>query len=210
MLPIVTPEIEKYLESLQPPRDDVLREMEAIAEQNDFPIIGPDVGLLLYILTKITGAKRVLELGSGYGYSAYWFAQALPDDGLVVATDTDPGNKTQAEEYFARSGLSGKLQFELGEALDVIDRLDGEFDIIFNDIDKEDYPLSTDKIVPKLKMGGLFITDNSLWYGKIVRDPPPDETTARVVQFNRELAADPRFEMLVLPIRDGLTIARKK
>jgi len=207
---IVNPLIEQYMETLRTVADDNLGAMERRAAAEDFPIVGPEVGMLLYLLAKIGGARRVLELGSGYGYSAYWFALALPAGGQVIATDLDPIKKQYAERVFARAGMSDKLHFVLGNGLEVIDSLDGPFDIIFNDVDKEDYPDVIEKAAAKLRPGGLFITDNTLWYAKVVEDPPPDETTVAVQCFNRSLAAHPQFEAQILPLRDGLTVAVRK
>ncbi len=210
MKTIINPLIEQYMETLRTVADDNLRAMEQRAVAEDFPIVGPEVGMLLYLLAKIGGARRVSELGSGYGYSAYWFALALPAGGQVIATDLDPNNKQYAEKAFARAGMSDKLRFILGNGLEVIDRLDGPFDIIFNDVDKEDYPVTIDKAAAKLRSGGLFITDNTLWYAKVAEVPPPDETTAAVQRFNRLLAEHPDFEAQILPLRDGLTVAVRK
>lgn len=207
---IVHPDVEKYIEGLSATDDPTLKEMEQIAKENDFPIIGPEVGRLLYILAKSSGAEKVLELGSGYGYSAYWFAKALPENGLVFCTDTHETNRDKALQYFERAGLDDKIEFKIGGALQVIDELEGYFDIIFNDIDKEDYAATIDKAAGKLKQGGLFITDNSLWYGKVASDEEPDRTTKGVLDFNEKLMADPRFETVILPIRDGVALAIKK
>ena len=209
MRPIVDPKIEKYLATVRGERDDCLLEMEKIAEKRDFPIVGPDVGALLYILTRISGAKRVLELGSGYGYSAYWFGLALPVGGQVVCTDTSEENRHLADSFFTRAGMNEKMRFELGEALSLMDRINGEFDIIFNDVDKEDYPKTIAKVLPKLKRNGLFITDNSLWYGRVVEDEQ-DEATKGVVEFNRLIAENRELLSINLPLRDGLMVCLKK
>jgi predicted O-methyltransferase YrrM len=205
---ITHPLIAEYLVGLRSPRDKVLREMERIATRRGFPIIGPDVGTLLYILTKISGAKRVLELGSGYGYSAYWFARALPPDGEVICTDTDSKNRDQAVSFFERAGLAHKLHYEVGDALAILDKLAGPFDIIFNDVDKEDYPRVVEQVAPKLRDGGLFITDNTLWSG-LVANQRQDATTRAVVEFNRLVARHPLLVSLNLPLRDGLTVCLK-
>ena len=206
---ITHPVIEEYLTTLRGPRDEVLLEMERLARERGFPIVGPDVGTLLYILTKVSGARRVLELGSGFGYSAYWFAQALPAYGLVVCTDADQANRDQAVAFFERGGLAYKMRFEVGNALEIMDATTGHFDIIFNDVDKEDYPRVLDKAVAKLKSGGLFITDNTLWEGRVA-SRRQDATTRAVVEFNRLAAAHPRLISLNLPLRDGVTVCLKK
>ena len=208
MLPIVHEAIEKYLEQVRPASDAVLRDMEALAAENDFPIVGPDVGRLLFALARFGGARRVLELGSGFGYSGYWFAQALPADGEVHCTDTRAENQRRATEYFARAALSEKLHFHLGEALEVARGLDGPFDIIFNDIDKEDYVASIDVASSVLREGGLLITDNALWHGQVA-EADPDGATRGVLEFNRRMAAHPEFSTVVLPLRDGVSVAVK-
>jgi predicted O-methyltransferase YrrM len=207
---IVNPKIEKYIESLRPQDDPILAEMEMIAKERDFPIIGPEVGRLLAILAQATGALRVLEMGSGYGYSAYWFARAMPNEGRIICTDTDEQNRAQAMKFFHDAGLTHKIRFEVGDALAFADTLDGPFDIIFNDIDKEDYPASIDKAVPLLRKGGLFITDNALWYGKVAAPEVDDKTTQAVLAFNKKLLAHAQLDTVILPIRDGLAVATKK
>ncbi|MDP8223770.1 MAG: O-methyltransferase [Candidatus Lernaella stagnicola] len=208
MLPIVHPKLEQYLESVSAPRDAVLTEMEAIAAERDFPIIGPDVGRFLFAVTRFAGAKRVLELGSGYGYSAYWFALAMPAGGVVECIDTEPENRAHAEAFFQRAGLADKLRFHIGEALGVAEGLEGPYDIVFNDIDKEDYPASIAVARRLLRPGGLFVTDNALWHGKVV-DEDFDPATAGVLAFNQALAESTDFETVVLPLRDGLSVAVK-
>ena len=207
---IVHPEIEKYLEGFRADRSEALLEMEEKAMKENFPIIGPDVGHLLYLLAKISNAESVLELGSGFGYSALFFSRALPASGKIVCTDMDEDNKALAEHYFLRAGISGKTEFILGDALKTAVELKEEFDIVYNDIDKEYYPRTIDVAWERLKRGGMFITDNTLWYGRVTEKIPPDEATVGVNEFNRMLKADPRFEYSILPIRDGLTLAVKK
>jgi predicted O-methyltransferase YrrM len=183
--------------------------MEERAEKEDFPIIGPDVGHFLYLLTRSMEARKVLELGSGFGYSALFFGRALPAEGTVVCTDMFPGNKTDTEKAFREMEIPCELRFYLGDALDTARSLEETFDIVFNDIDKEDYVNSIDAAWERLRPGGLFITDNVLWYG-IVTNPETDDKTARSVrQFNDALQADKRFETSWVPLRDGLTLSRK-
>lgn len=209
MMPIIQPDIEKYLATVRSPSVPLLAEMEAWAAAHDFPIVGPDVGRLLFILARFTGARRVLELGSGYGYSAFWFALALPPDGEVHCTDQSTDNRDRAREYFRRAGMEAKLHFHVGEALSLARGIQGPFDIVFNDIDKEDYPAAIETATTLLRAGGLFVTDNALWYGKVAV-PEPDAPTRGVLRFNQLLAADTRYETVILPLRDGLSVAVKK
>ncbi len=207
---IVNPEIEKYLEGFRPVRGKVLLEMENRAEKEDFPIIGPDVGNLLYLLAKISNAKTVLELGSGFGYSAIFFAHALPVGGRIICTDMDEENKQLAEYYFSKTDINPKIEYFVGDALKTGDELEEQFDIVYNDIDKEFYPDTIDIAFNRLRRGGIFITDNTLWYGRVLSEIPPDEATVGVNEFNRKLKEDNRFEFSIIPIRDGLTVAVKK
>ena len=205
---IINQQIEAYLESLDPPRDPVFLKMEAMAEEREFPAVGPQVGLLLYILAAAIGARRILELGSGFGYSGLWFAKALPADGELILSDFESGNKFLAESFFAEAGVALRMSFQVGDALKILARQEGEFDIIFNDIDKEAYPGTIDSVYQKLRSGGLFITDNTLWYGKVAEDNP-DEPTRAVLGFNDGLKNHPGFLSLQLPLRDGIAVAMK-
>ncbi|MCI0708367.1 MAG: O-methyltransferase, partial [Ignavibacteriae bacterium] len=175
----------------------------------EFPINGPLVGRLLYVLAKFGNAKRILELGSGYGYSAYWFAKAIGKDGKVVCTDGSEENHMRAMEFFKRGKIAEHIEFHVGDALKIIDGLDGEFDIIFNDIDKTQYPKAIRKVLPKLRKGGLFITDNVLWSGKIL-DKKPDAATAGIITFNRMVYSSKDLFSSIVPLRDGLAVCVKK
>jgi predicted O-methyltransferase YrrM len=205
---LVNTDIEKYLTEIIPERDPVLSDMEEFAAGREFPIIGPLVGRLLYILTISTKAKRILELGSGYGYSAYWFAKAAGKDGTVICTDGSAENRTRAIEYFTRGRIVERIEFHVGDALKLVDSFDGEFDIIFNDIDKAQYPKALRKALPKLKKGGLFIADNVLWSGRIL-DKRPDTATAGIVTFNRMLFASKDLFTSIVPLRDGVSVSVK-
>lgn len=198
--------VHRYMESVVPQRPPVLREMEQYAAEHDFPIVGPLVGRLLYQLAVMNKARRVLELGSGFGYSAYWFSLAMGSRGEIIMTDTDRSNKKRAIDYFMRAGLDTRFDFRVGEALKGVAKEDGPFDIIFNDIDKQDYPKTIDLAAPRLRKGGLFITDNVIWDGKVA-DKTPDAQTAAIVEFNARLMRDSRFYTTIVPIRDGVAIA---
>jgi caffeoyl-CoA O-methyltransferase len=207
---IVDPRIESYIASLDGHADPVLAAMEALAERKGFPIIGRQAGTLLGILARGIGARRVLELGSGYGYSAQWFAHALPEDGLVICTDLSSDNRDRAMGYFRTAGLARKIEFRVGDALEIARTLTGPFDIVFNDIDKEEYPASVDVAVALLRPGGLFITDNVLWDGKVADDGATDPTTEAVRKFNRLIFSRDDLDSIILPLRDGVAVCRKK
>ncbi len=202
----MTKKIETYLEKLIPERDAVLREMEEYARDEDFPIVGPLVGRYLYQSAMTIKARRVLELGSGFGYSAFWFSLAMKGKGKIVMTDTVVANKRRAFDYFKRAGLQSQFEFKVGDALKSVKRIDGEFDIVLNDIDKIGYPKTIDIAASKLRKGGLFITDNLIWSGKVC-ERNPDEITEAIVAFTRNLYNDSRFFTTVLPLRDGIGVA---
>ncbi|MBD3332323.1 methyltransferase domain-containing protein [candidate division GN15 bacterium] len=200
--------IHTYLEKRIPERPPVLRDMERYAKENSFPIVGPLVGRYLFQTAKLTKARNILELGSGYGYSAYWFSLAIKRKGNIILTDTDRENKRLALEYFKEAGLDSQFDFHVGDAVNIARKLEGPFDIIFNDIDKKDYIKTIDLAAKKLKKGGLFITDNVIWSGRVA-DREQDETTRAIVEFSQELMHDSRFYTTILPLRDGLAVAMK-
>jgi caffeoyl-CoA O-methyltransferase len=187
-----------------------LDEMEEYAAENSFPIIGPLVGRFLQQLVVLTGARRVFELGSGYGYSALWMSMALPDDGRVICTDTDDDNQQRAVDYFKRAGLEFKLDFRLGEATAQFKEEPGPFDIILNDIDKEGYPDTIELVKDRLRTGGVFVTDNILWSGRVLDTTPDNESTAAIQKFTRQLYEDSDFMTTIVPLRDGIAVAIKR
>lgn len=200
-------DIDDYLHKVTPKRHRVLRSMETYADRNGFPIIGPLVGRFLYQMAVTKGAKRVLELGSGYGYSAFWFALAMGKRGRITMTDTDPANRDRALKYFKRAGLETTFDFVVGEALETAGNLRGPYDIILNDIDKHGYPDTLDVAARLLPEGGLFITDNVIWSGRVFDERVQDRTTRGIRKFTRALFADDRFFASILPVRDGIALA---
>jgi predicted O-methyltransferase YrrM len=205
---IVNPEIEEYIESLTPAGDKVLEEMEERARLSEFPIVGPLVGRLLFQLAMMINAKRVLELGSGFGYSAYWFAKAVGEGGSVVYTDMSDENARAAEDFFERAGLRPRVDIRTGDAVRVLEESKGGFDIIFNDIDKEYYPLVVDAAYEKLRKGGIFITDNVLWSGRVLSDDGSPGTEG-VREFTRLLLSKEGFFTAIIPLRDGVSVSLK-
>ncbi|MCZ7584430.1 MAG: class I SAM-dependent methyltransferase [Deltaproteobacteria bacterium] len=145
--------LDGYLNQLIPEREGVLAEMEAVAKENNFPIIGPHVGRLLAILARATGAKRIFEMGSGYGYSAAWFAQGLAPGGRIVCTDGSPRNRDKAMDYLERLGAAERVDFRVGNAIDLLRKERKRYDIIYNDIDKEQYPEAADVAATRLRPG---------------------------------------------------------
>ncbi|MBZ5535905.1 MAG: O-methyltransferase [Acidobacteriia bacterium] len=205
---ITNREVERYIYDLLPPRDVVLRKMEAEAAKRAIPIIGPAVARVLYLLATATGAKRVFEMGSAIGYSTLWLARAVGERGEVFYTDGNPKNAKEAEGYFKRAGVSKRIHVMVGNALDLLQQVRGDFDIIFNDVDKYWYPDVFKVAVPRVRKGGLFITDNVLWSGRVARSRP-DLSTRKIQEFNRLIYSSTRLFTTILPIRDGVAVCRK-
>ena len=206
---ITVPEVEDYLYAMLPPRDEVLTEMEADADKNDIPIVGPAVARVFYQLAVISNAKKVFEMGSAIGYSTIWWARGVGEGGKVIYTDGDGKNADKARRYFERAGVSQRITVRVGDALEILSEEKGTYDIIFNDVDKTDYPRVPRLALPRLKSGGLFITDNVLWKGKL-RQPNPDEKTKAILEFNRLIYESKDLFTAILPIRDGVAICIKK
>lgn len=201
--------VEDYLYSLLPARDEVLAEIEAEAASREIPIVGPAVGRVLYQLALMIGAKTVFELGSAIGYSTIWWARAVGASGRVYYTDSDPKNAEQAKRYFGRAGVADRITIKTGDALELLSEEKQPFDIIFNDVDKEDYPRVFRLAVPRLRPGGLFVTDNVLWSGKVAQ-PNPQADTRAIQEFNRLLYSSADLFTTILPLRDGVAVAVKK
>jgi predicted O-methyltransferase YrrM len=201
--------VDDYLYSMLPKRDPVLAEMEEYATENKIPIVGPAVASVLQQLAMMINARTVFELGSAIGYSTIWWAQAVGDKGRVIYTDGDAKNAERARSYFTRAGVTNRITLHTGDALEYLSEQKQEFDIIFNDVDKEDYPRVLRLVAPRLHKGGLFITDNVLWSGRVA-EKNPDARTKAILEFNRKLYDAPEFYTTLLPIRDGLAVALKK
>ena len=206
---ITVPDVEDYLYAMLPPRDEVLAEMEVEAGRNDVSIVGPVVARLLYQLAAISGAKKIFEMGSAIGYSTIWWARAVGDGGRVVYTDGDRKNAEKARRYFERAGVSQRITVRVGDALEILSEEKTPYDIIFNDVDKIDYPRILRLALPHLKSGGLLIADNVLWYGKLGK-PNPDAQTKAILEFNKLMYESKDLFTTILPIRDGVSVCVKK
>ncbi|MHA1202736.1 MAG: O-methyltransferase [Candidatus Heimdallarchaeaceae archaeon] len=206
---ITNPKIDRYMNNLLENRPIVFKELEEYAKEINFPIIEPLVGRLLSLYGHILKAKRILELGSGFGYSALWFSEGMDEQTEIICTDFEKSNKKLARDYFEKAKTKTKIDFKLGDALEILDTLEGEFDIIFNDVEKEDYPEAFRKSVPKLRKGGVLITDNTLWYGKVANNKEQDYQTEGVREYNRLAFSDKRVISMIIPLRDGITISLK-
>jgi caffeoyl-CoA O-methyltransferase len=203
-------EIDEYIYGLLPNSEPVVAEMEQYAAANRVPIIGPAVARLLTLLVQVSGAKRIFEMGSAIGYSTIWLARAAGPKAQVFYTDGDPQNAARAQEYFKRSGVAKRIRVQVGNALELIKKAPGKFDFIFNDVDKHQYPDALQAALPKLQRGGLLVTDNTLWSGKVAQTAAPDDKTTRGVQeFNRLVYESKDLFPVLLPLRDGVTVCRK-
>ena len=223
-LDVLHPSINEYLLEVIPERDEVLAEMEAYARENRFPIVGPLVGRVLHQLVLLTNPTRIFEMGSGFGYSAYWMAKALRQpEARIICTDGSQENADRAAGYLARGGIADRIDYRVGNALEIINETEGEFDIIYNDIDKDGYPEAFGKAIPRLRSGGLFITDNMLWLGRVVTydtdanvqeldedDQWIHDTTVGVKELTRLLYSSPDVFTTIIPLRDGVSVAIKR
>jgi len=207
---ITTEAVERYLYAMLPERGEVLSEMEHLAAERDIPIVGPAVGRLLHQLALISGAKKVFELGSAIGYSTLWWAEAVGADGRVVYTDSDRNNADLARQYFERAGVADRITIQVGDALELLSEQKQEWDIVFCDIDKEDYPRALRLAPPRLRKGGLLVADNVLWSGRVAQEKPAEASTKAIREFNRVLYASPDLYTTILPIRDGIAVALKR
>jgi predicted O-methyltransferase YrrM len=207
---ITTDRVDDYLYSLLPPRDAVVAEMEAEASAHDVPIVGPAVARLFHLLATMIQAKTVFEMGSAIGYSTIWWARAVGEDGEIHYTDGSPKNAEKARSYFERAGVASRITVHTGDAIEILSERKEQFDIVFNDIDKQYYPRVLKVVGRRVRKGGLFITDNTLWSGKAAAPAAPeDKATLSIQEFNRLLYASGDFYPVLLPLRDGVTIALK-
>jgi predicted O-methyltransferase YrrM len=207
---ILDPEIDHYLAALQRTKDPVLHEMEERGAAEHFPIIGPLVGRLCQQVAQSIAARDIFEMGSGFGYSTWWFAHAVGEGGRVVHTDGDPKRSTEARQYMERAGLGPRVHYEVGDAIEVIKKYPGPFDVVFIDIDKHGYPEALELARSRVRLGGYIICDNVLWSRKVLDvASKQDADTRGVVRFNKEVFAAPDLLTTIVPLRDGVALALK-
>jgi caffeoyl-CoA O-methyltransferase len=211
---IVDPRIETYMEErLRRFDEPVLLEMEAFAKEQGFPIVGRNVGVTLEVLARSVGARRIMELGSGFGYSAYWHARSVGPGGEVHLTDGDPENEAKAAEYLKRADLDDRVIFHVGDAVTEMEKLEGEFDVVFCDIDKHGYPDAWRAARERVRIGGLYVCDNVLWYGRVAVEEETSggraEWTPAILEHNRLIAEDEGFVSTIVPTRDGVLVAAR-
>jgi caffeoyl-CoA O-methyltransferase len=205
---IVDPAVERYVRGMLDRHDeDVLLEMEREGAERGFPIVGRTVGVTLELLSRSIGARRIIELGSGFGYSGYWHARAVGPEGELHLTDGDPENEREALAYLRRAGLDGPVRFHVGDAVTTLRGLDGAFDVVYCDIDKQGYPEAWETARERIRVGGLYVCDNVLWSGRVTDAEPDDDVTEAIRRHNASVASDERYLTTVVPTRDGVLVA---
>ena len=206
---ILSADLSRYIDSLVPERPPELRVMEDYARQHDFPIIGPACGHICYQIARMIGARRIFELGSGYGYSTAFFARAVKEQGggTVHHVVWDDQLSARARGHLGALGLADVVTFHVAEAVATLEQTDGPFDLIFNDIEKKDYPAALPAIEKKLRPGGVLIVDNMIWSGRVYDTNEHSADTEGVRALTRALTASPNWVSSIVPIRDGLLVA---
>ncbi|MFC7226263.1 O-methyltransferase [Salinirubellus salinus] len=211
--------VESFASLVGPDPGPVLAEMDAKAEREGFPTVGPAVGGWLRFLAGTVDAERVFEFGSGFGYSAVWFAGALPADGLVVLTEVDEEELDEAREFLASAGYADRAAFELGDAIETVERYDGPFDCVLVDNEKHRYTEAFAAVREKVSPGGLVFADNAVTAGSIefeALEPllrgearETTEATRGIAEYLRTVRADPAFETVLLPVGEGVAVSRR-
>lgn len=220
MDPVVPPTIDRFAQALGPEPDSVIAAMDDRADREDFPTVGPAVGGWFQHLVSLVGARRIFEFGSGFGYSAYWFARGLPDEGEVVLTEIDAEELDLAREYLSRGGYEDRARFECGDAIDIVEEYDGPFDVVLIDNEKDRYVEAFDSVRGKVASGGLVLADNAMTAGIVDFDallasregdvPEMDEYTQGIDDYLDRLEADPEFETVLLPLGEGVAVSHRR
>lgn len=218
---VLTDDVARFVRLMAPATDDVLPEMETANRERGFPMVGPEVGGALAVLARLTGARRIFEFGSGLGYSGYWFARALPEDGLVVLTEEDEAELETARAFFERGGLADRAAFEAGDAHEAFADYEGPFDVVLIDHHKERYVEAFEAAREKLAPGGAIVADNAMRLdgnsllgelnayldgGEISDDPG----VAGIEAYLDAVRSDPAFETVALPLGSGITVSVKR
>ncbi len=202
-------QINAYLEGFVPERPAEMQAMEAYADSTNFPIIGPVCGYLCYQIARMVKAHSVFEMGSGYGYSTAWFARAVMENGggKVHHVVWDEDLSKRARQHLEKLSYSNLVEYHVAEAIETLQQMPGQFDLIFNDIDKECYPESLPMIREKLRLGGVLVVDNLFWHGQVLDVNDKEPSTEGVRQLTRLLTTDPGWISTIIPIRDGMLVA---
>jgi len=210
---IVPDAVERYLAGLNRGGDPLLAEIARTGVERDLPLVDAEVGALLRVLATAIGARKILEIGTAVGYSGIWLAGALPADGMLMTMEMDAGRAKEAQGNFDRAGLTNRVSVMLGDAQRLIAKVAGPFDLIFQDGDKKLYTPLLDRLVSLLRPGGLLVTDNVLWDGKVVpgfvTSAADDKDTRAIAEYNERVATHPALLTTVIPLRDGVSISVK-
>ncbi len=209
MIEFASSNMHDYLDRHAHDRASVFTEMESIARRLDFPIVGPLVGQFFYCLVRLSGAKEVFEIGSGFGYSALWFAAALPRGGKVTCTEFNPENIRRGKEYAKRLKVTSKIEFYEGDGKELLGKSRKKYDIIFNDGQKEDYPGIIGLALKKLRYSGMLISDNVLWSGRVAGEED-DKATESIREYNRLIFSTSGLRSSIIPLRDGVAVSVKE
>jgi len=218
MTDVLTDEIASFVRTVGPDPDQTRIEMDEYAAAEGFPHVGPAVGAFLRFVARLSDAERVFEFGSGYGYSAYWVADALPADGEIVLTEVDEDELELAREYLAAGGYDGIARYELGDAMETIDRADGPFDIVLIDHQKDRYADAFEAVRSKVPVGGVVVADNAITASVLDFEDllewaeggaPVDctEHTQGVIDYLETVRADPAFETVIVPLGEGIAVS---
>lgn len=213
MKAIIPKKIEEYCLCHTSPRGKLLAELEKYTRrhcEDSQMLIGPHEGALLALLVRLTRARRILEIGTFTGYSALCMAEALPKNGQLITCEINPRHADIAQSFFDRSAHGRKIKIHPGPALETLSSLprSTKFDFVFLDADKENYVNYFEAVLPSLRSGGLIVADNVLWSGRVLA--PKKKTDRAVSRFNKHVRRDPRVECVMLPVRDGVSLIRKR
>lgn len=206
---VVDPEVLAYIEGLRGADDALIARLETYAAEHKFPIVGRESGYFLELLAASVGARTVFEFGSGFGYSALFFARGVGRGGVVIGTDDNSAHLDAHQRLFEGHALQARIKLNYGDAFDIFARTEGSFDVVFLDLHKSGYRDAYERALPRVRSGGLIIADNVIWGGKVTR-PAVDPDTEALQQFNAAVFADPRVQPSIAPIGDGLLVARKR
>ena len=217
---VIPGRIDRFARLVGPESDSIIAEMDAYAETIGFPTVGPAVGGWLRLLARMVDARRIFEFGSGFGYSAYWFAEALPDDGEVVLTEFDAEHCERADDYLSRGGYRERAIIERGDAFDIVESYDGPFDVVLVDNEKERYAEAFDAIREKVAPGGVVVADNAMTAGPIEfdalvelvdgTDVETTDATHGVANYLAAVRDDEAFETGLLPLGEGLAVSHRR
>ena len=213
MKALVSAEIEAYATAHSMEESHLCRQLRAeTLRQMDCPqmVVGPLEGAFLKMVTCLVGARHVLEIGMFTGYSALCFAESVPEDGTVTTCEIDDASAAVARRYFAMSAHGRKITIRMGRAIESMRTLDRTYDVIFIDADKQNYLQYYRRAKELLAPAGVILIDNVLWDGDVLLQPPPDERTAAIQDLNRTVASDPDVSAVLLTIRDGVLMIRRK